>query len=310
MQLRVRQLIRLCGMALSVLALGWIAMRFINGGVALLVHLDIAPMRLVAMLLADSLGYALAMCFPALAWRMLLVSLHANAGATGNTLATYAISQYGKYLPGNVAHYALRHAWSRRHGVPHASLGLASLLEAGLFVLAALCVIIATGTGSLRLPLPIDPRWAIALLLLALIAAWIGLRWASHRTPFGLQLPSVRLRVLPLCVGLYLGFFVTCAGLLAVIAHGLGIRIESLAALLVAGTASWLAGFVVIGAPAGLGVREATFVALTATTMGDGRALLLIGVFRAVTFLGDTLFFAAGMLYARIDARRSGQRAG
>jgi len=297
-------------MALSVAALGWIATRFANSNApALLTRLDIAPMRLVTMLLGDAAGYAFAACILALAWRMLLAGLRADTVSTGDTLATYAISQYGKYLPGNVAHYALRHAWTRRHGVPHATLGIASLLEAALLVLVALCVTVAIGTGGLRLPLPIDPRLAIVSLLSALVAAWIGLRWAGRRGPLaGLRLPSVRLGVLPVCIALYFGFFVACAGLLAVIAQVLGIRIESFAGLLVASTASWLAGFVVIGAPAGLGVREATFVALTGATIGDSGALLLISVFRVATFLGDTIFFAAGTLYARTAAGTSGKR--
>ena len=50
MQLKARRVIRLCGMALSVAALGWIATRFANSNApALLTRLDIAPMRLVTM---------------------------------------------------------------------------------------------------------------------------------------------------------------------------------------------------------------------------------------------------------------------
>ena len=63
--------------------------------------------------------------------------------------------------------------------------------------------------------------------------------------------------------------------------------------------ASWAAGFVVIGAPGGLGVREAAFVALAGASLGESQALLLIGLFRIVTFLGDTLLFAAGAVALR-----------
>jgi uncharacterized membrane protein YbhN (UPF0104 family) len=58
-------------------------------------------------------------------------------------------------------------------------------------------------------------------------------------------------------------------------------------------------GFIVIGAPGGLGVREAAFVALVGGALGEREALLLIGLFRIVTFLGDTLLFAAGALMLR-----------
>ena len=54
---------------------------------------------------------------------------------------------------------ALRHAWSRRYGIPHESLGLAAVLEAVLLLLAALGLTLsdARGTGLTAL---IDARLA------------------------------------------------------------------------------------------------------------------------------------------------------
>ena len=92
----------------------------------------------------------------------------------------------------------------------------------------------------------------------------------------------------------YVAFFVCSALLVVGLARALDFPVASAALLCAATAASWLAGFVVVGAPAGLGVREATFVALTGATLGEDHALLLIGLFRIVTFLGDTLFLAAG----------------
>jgi uncharacterized membrane protein YbhN (UPF0104 family) len=82
--------------------------------------------------------------------------------------------------------------------------------------------------------------------------------------------------------------------LVTALAHALAYPAVPFALIAAASAASWLAGFVVIGAPAGLGVREAAFVALAGPALGEDRALLLIGLFRVVTFLGDTLFLAAG----------------
>ena len=93
----------------------------------------------------------------------------------------------------------------------------------------------------------------------------------------------------------YFAFFVCTAMLVVGLARVLGFPPASVALLAAASAASWLAGFVVIGAPAGLGVREATFVALTGAALGEDHALLLIGLFRIVTFVGDTLFLAAGV---------------
>ena len=109
--------------------------------------------------------------------------------------------------------------------------------------------------------------------------------------------------MLALCFACYLAFLTLCAALLDGLAHALAIPVDSFAMLLAASAASWLAGFVVIGAPGGLGVREAAFVALAGGALGESHALLLIGFFRVVTFLGDTLFFAAGAIVLRVRER-------
>jgi uncharacterized membrane protein YbhN (UPF0104 family) len=115
---------------------------------------------------------------------------------------------------------------------------------------------------------------------------------------FRMPLPP-RARTLVACAAIYFAFMVASAALLAVLARTLGIGFDSFAILLAANAASWAAGFIVIGAPGGLGVREVAFVALAGAALGESGALLLIGIFRIVTFLGDTLFFAAGSFALR-----------
>lgn len=309
-----RTLLRGCGLILSLLALAWIGTRFFqSGGVERLRALPITSLQLTAALLAGALAYVPAMCLLAIAWWRMLVALSPQAPPALPTMATYAVSQYGKYLPGNVAHYALRHAWSRRYGIAHESLALAAVLEAVLLLLAALALTLVADTRGRGILPFIDTRWAIALLLLGLAALWFVLQWIQRRGGIGrLQVPTLPPRMLWTSASIYAGFFLLGTLVLAGLAHVLGIDfgpgLSVYALLLAANAASWSAGFLVLGAPAGLGVREVTFVALAGAQIGEGQALLLIGLFRVVTFLGDTLFLALGALSLRLDARRSGQR--
>jgi len=307
---RLRPVLRSCGLLVSALALVWIGFRFSQGdGIAMVRRLPITPVQLVATLLFGALTYAIAMCLPATAWWRLLVGLSPKPPPAPSTLATYAVTQYGKYLPGNVAHYALRHAWSRRYGIPHESLGMAAALEAALLLLAAFSLTLladARGQGIFSF---LNPRIVIALLLSGLLALWLALHWIRRRGGGGrLHVPALPPSMLLAATTCYAGFFVLCAILLDGFAHMLDIDADSFARLLAASAASWLAGFIIIGAPAGLGVREATFVALTGAQLGEGEALLLISLFRVATFLGDTVFLAAGALSLRLEARRSSQR--
>ncbi len=300
--MNARQVVRLAGLAVSAIAIVWIGFRFVrSGALDLLGHAPVARLDLGLAMTGAAAAYAAALSLLALSWWRLTSALATSQPPARPIVATWAASQYGKYLPGNVAHYALRHAWSRRFGLSHASLGLASLLEAALLLIAALGLTLLADTRELRGLSMLEPRFAIALLVALIVTLGIVLHFARKRQFLERwHVPALpRPATLVLCLACCVTFFLIAAGLLDGLAHALGFDIDSFAMLLAASAASWAAGFVVIGAPGGLGVREAAFVALAGGALGESHALLLIGLFRIVTFLGDTLLFAAGALALR-----------
>lgn len=305
----VPRILRACGLILSALALVWIGLRFARGGgLQLLASVPITKLQLTVILAAGAIAYAMTMLLLAFAWWRMLVGLSPGRVAALPAMATYAVAQYGRYLPGNVAHYALRHAWNRRQGIPHESLAMAAALEAGLLLLVAFCLTLVAniqGKGFLSI---IDSRLAIALLLAALGALWLALQWIRRRGGLGrLHVPALRPMMVLTSIACYAGFFVACAAMLNGLADALAIPDHPFTLLLATSAASWLAGFIVVGAPAGIGVREATFIALAGPQLGQDQALLLIGLFRVVTFLGDSLFLGLGASFQRIDAHGSRQ---
>ncbi len=288
-----RRALRGLGLLLGFAAVAWIGVRFVRSdAISVLQRVPAEPWQLCIALALAACGYALALGPLAYAWWRLLAGLSMLPLPARTTMATWSVSQYGKYLPGNVAHYALRHVWSRRQSIPHASLGLAAVIEAALLLAVALVLAFAVGEGTLPLP-EVNARLLVAALLAALFAGLFLLHlWRRARLDAP-ALPSVPIAPLACALGCYVVFFVASATILWTLARLVGVD-AGWPLMLAAGTASWAAGFIVIGAPAGLGVREAAFVAMTGTAFGEDRALLLIGLYRLVTFFGDTLTFAAG----------------
>jgi uncharacterized membrane protein YbhN (UPF0104 family) len=304
-------LVRVSGLVLAVVAIIWICVRFArSGSLDLLARLQPTPARLLAFGLGTFI-YFLALGVLAFAWWRMLARFSRRHLPAASTMALYAVSQYGKYLPGNVAHYALRHGWGRRHGLPHESLGLAALLEAILLALVALAIALLADPLGARALASINLPIAILCLVGAVAALLWAIRWARSSPRMKRwdipHLGTAALLEAGLC---YVAFFLSGTAALAALAHALGIRVDDFSILLAANAASWLAGFVIIGAPAGLGVREVTFVALAGAALGDANALLLAGLFRVTTFVADTLLFAAGSLAARREARREASRSG
>jgi glycosyltransferase 2 family protein len=298
--------LRAAGLCVSAIAVVAIVVAFVRGhALDTLRQAAIPPGELALLVAGCAVGYAIAMLLPGFAWWQWLTSLSPRRPGVVPVVASYAVTQYGKYLPGNVAHYALRHAWSRRHAIAHAALGLATILEALLLLVAAATLTLLADARRFALLSFVEPPIAIALLVAMIAVLGVALRWANRRDVLRrFDVPALPPLVVMLsCLAMYGAFFVACAALVFTLAHALGIGVDSFAMLLGATAASWLAGFVVIGAPGGLGVREAAFVALAGAALGEERALVVISLFRVVTFLGDTLFFAAGALAMRASAR-------
>jgi len=301
----VRGLLKAIGAALACAAVAWIAWRFWQGGaLSLLGRVPVSPWLLGFALVAAAGAYAVAFGSLAFAWWRLLSGLAPQAPPRAPTMTAWAVTQYGRYLPGNVAHYALRHAWSRRHATAHGALALAAAGEAGLLLVAALLVALVAAPAGWRIG-GWDGRWIAAAAVGLLAAAWLAWNVVRRRGGIGGWVPP---RLAPAMLGTvfacYLAFFIVTGAIVYAIGRLIGAQVDASIAL-AAGAASWAAGFAVIGAPGGLGVREATFVALTGQVLGEQHALLLIALYRIVTFFGDTLLFGAGLLALRRARKRS-----
>jgi hypothetical protein len=212
----------------------------------------------------------------------------------------YGRTQIAKYLPGNCFHFVGRQLLGRRLGHGHGALVLASLAETALLLAVA---------GLLSLPLlapelahalgdaPVWPAGAMALgavgLIVAIVrpgaaAAWrtLGLlrSWAPRLAAAGL---------------LHLAFFAVgglILWMLGAAARGPGALALDLPGAVATLALGWWVGFVVPGAAAGVGVREAVLVLTLEHHLGADGALLVALALRVVTILGDLLFFGLSYL--------------
>ena len=266
---------RRAGTALAVLGIAWVAMRFRRYGAAL------SPADVPGLVWACAAGlvlaYAAADVLPALAWRTLLQGQGTAAGVVWS-IRTHGVSQLSKYLPGNVMHLASRQLLGASAGVPHAVLARSSLLELASLAAAGLLLGLMASPLVEVDPFPrVTPAAGAAIVLLALAAA---------RVVAGARAVQV--------LGCHLVFLLVASAsfttLLVLLAPGSGGSLAWPAAC-GAYAAAWLAGFVTPGAPAGLGVREAVLVILLGGHAAEQDLLTAVVLSRAVTALGDTIFF-------------------
>ena len=146
---------------------------------------------------------------------------------------------------------------------------------------------------------------AMSLIMLVMIPAsrsiahHLGLAWPSTRR-FAAYLPRISGST-----AIYGLFFISSGllfyTLLQSISNTAGVPSESPTAqqVICATTAAWLAGYLIPGAPAGIGVREIALVSLLGSLYREQDILVAAVAYRMVTTLGDSLFFLVAFGIAR-----------
>ncbi len=227
--------------------------------------------------------YALANVLLAMAWRDLLAWRESFVTRSW-ALYAYGISQIARYVPGNVFQFVGRQAIGMGAGISGSTLVLSAMSELALIAAAGSLFVL---TVALTLLISIDLPWAI----LATGSTATGTVWALARI-FAASVSRA--------FQMYL-VFLTLAGLvfvivIAVLTTGAGLSTDSVVRLVVIYVAAWLAGLLVPGAPAGLGIRETVLLTAGAGIVADD--ILLTGALltRLITMSGDFLFFIVAAL--------------
>lgn len=257
---------------------------------------------------------ALVVAIGALIWGILLRG--------GGTVVTFrdayiivGYSQIAKYLPGNVFHYLGRITLGRRAGIPSEAILLSLSVETFLaIVMASLVATSGLLFDDVVLPTALF-RMGFRGYLLLLIAAGLSIavitslsfvpgsrEWIRSRATFFSVKETGLSALLFLVVFAAFGFLIS-------------ILIETLWGLDTGlhwyqfswGFAlAWVLGFIIPGAPGGIGIRETILVGLYGQVLGDGIAIGLAGILRVVTSLGDLLAFGVALWLRRKFIWRKG----
>lgn len=256
-------------------------------------------------LLLAVMVYLIAWMPNSLSW--IVVSRACDIPAKSTTLLNILyLSQAAKYLPGNVAQYIGRAVLAKRSGIALKPIGFAMGMELSAVLVA--CAVLSSiaflthAIGNDALPhqgmLGFVLKYAgVTMAGVALVCAVLVLRSGFDRLKGALQ--SFLLAV-GLMIGTVLCFSFSNIAILEPLVPELDtITVLSIVAAVVV---SWFAGFVTPGAPAGLGIREITFLALLSDTVPQDALILTTIMFRLTTVAGDLIMFVAGLLLRMSDA--------
>lgn len=236
-----------------------------------------------------TLLYILSLPLAAMAWRKLL-AWQGVEKPTPELTRIMAVSQIGKYVPGNIGAHVGRGFLGHAAGIPMKALSFALLAEAGLVAYVGVAVgIIAMGWFAMA-KVGITPF----ILVLGLLCVPFLM---SRISPSQRLIPPVGI-IAPAALAYVLLFGLIALGLWCLAAHLLPDHAPSFPLLCAVFSLSWVAGFFTPGAPAGMGVREVAMLAMLQGHSGlsEPAALSLIIGFRLATVAGDAILFLLGSL--------------
>lgn len=231
---------------------------------------------------------------------------------SGQMMQAYLQTNIAKYLPGNIWHYYGRINAATTAGASLETATVTVLLEPLLLAASALLVaLLASKTivahyGSMALLLQwlgfVGVLLAIHPRVLNPVVAYLG-NLKRKTAGSSENIPSVKLvryPMLPLLGGLSF-LLLRGTGFLATFWAIAPFNLEQIPLLLSGFSLSWLVGFLVPGAPGGVGVFEATAIALLGRDFPAGLLLGSVALYRLVSVTSEAM--GAGLAW--LDQQRS-----
>jgi len=243
-------------------------------------------------------------------WRVLL----AEAGQTlsfSRAAAIWSISNLWRYVPGKLWQIGAMSAMARREQVSAAAAASSAILSTVLNIATGLALVLVLGSRWPALLSP-DQRW-IALLLIALAALGLAAlpfvlpragAWAARMTGRDVAIAPPPTRAIAVAtvgnlaawIAYGLAFMWFTRGVLG---HAAGATWQYIAVY----TASYVAGYLVLLVPGGIGTREVVMMGLiTALHLGNAKQAALVAVTSRVWL--TILEIAPGLIYLAYDVSR------
>lgn len=232
-----------------------------------------------------------------IAWRQLLILCGQKCISQQLCHTIYGKTQLAKYIPGNIFHFSGRHLLGNAAGISHRILTSAAIYEIlGLLTISG--IIGCSGIILLRIEntyLSVSQITGIIFIAILLsIVVTIFVPYFIKARDITLPQLNIWLSICKLWTIYFLySIFFLNAGLLLVLIINTFVVINLFIAIKVITVFSiaWLAGFVVPGAPGGIGVREAVIIYSIAPIIGEAQAVAAAIALRLVTIFGDIWFF-------------------
>ncbi len=225
-------------------------------------------------------------------------------------MLVYCKTNIGKYLPGNVMHFAARNIVINKLGWPHSKILFSSILEVTFNLLSIFILLFVFKRKQLLslFKLGIFQAQIYHYVLLGIVILSISTFIIIFRKKINIS-EYININVLLLALKeffLYIIIFIISGLSLVFLMNTLfdiSLEIHEIGDVILYYALSWLAGYIIIGSPGGIGIREAVmlFLLKERAFAEENHLLTIILLHRNLYIFGETLtFFIAHKLLKKI----------
>ncbi len=261
-----------------------------------------------------SIFYAFNFPLLALGWSLLLSGFSSQAKHIQFPLLNwvYAKSNLMKYMPGNFFEFVGRNIFLSKLGVLHKHIALASLVETVITILIPLLFGLVATRDILMLlqkKFQLTENTQIAMVTIAILIAIVVFALLRTRIDLNAFTSTIKTSFSTILkVALLQGIFFINLSLtfLCIYVHVFNMQLGLADYFVILGSVSiaWTLGFVTLGAPGGIGVKEIGLISLLATQYGMEATLVASILHRIISVAGDVLYFAVSYLYLNFSIKR------
>lgn len=250
-----------------------------------------------------SIGYAAVVYLSAYAWKSTLEFIHKDKIPFHEIITVYAKSNIGKYLPGNIMQFVGRNILAGKLGFKQLDITFCTLIEIIMLVITDCILSLIFAMNSVKLVLKdlftkINPTNAfyilLALIIVVTVAVWVIVKKSGIIKEYKQFFTKDFLKLLCKLFCIYSvtliipGVFLVFIFTLVLGAH---VTLQTSMVIIAGYTISWVLGFIVPGAPGGIGVREAVVLLMLAPLFTSNVVLLAAIVLRITSIIGDLIAF-------------------
>lgn len=229
----------------------------------------------------------------------------------------YTKANIGKYLPGNIMQYVGRNLYAGKLGIDQKRIAVSSLIEIiSLAFVAFVTALLFAGKQVYQAIAAVIHIFSakeifIVFLLLLIGAACLVALITFYRKRVSAILKEYKWSqfiVRLLCSMFCQAIVLTILGLIFLLLYlymGGEMNITGAMTIIAGYIISWVLGFIVPGAPGGIGIREMVLTLLVGPVVGQELVVTIALIHRLITIIGDFLAYVVGAICCRSEVTGS-----